>query len=155
MNNGTNNFQNFIGISSLQKALRNALIPTETTQQFIVKNGIIKEDELRGENRHILKDIMDGIYIEHSNASICSFSSDSKAECESFISWLNCKFTRFFVAINRTKLTGIITNDNFRFVPAPPTDKFDHIYTDEELYKAFNLPQKYIDIIESVIKERK
>lgn len=44
MNNGTNNFQNFIGISSLQKTLRNALIPTETTQQFIVKNGIIKED---------------------------------------------------------------------------------------------------------------
>lgn len=25
----------------------------------------------------------------------------------------------------------------------------------EELYKAFNLPQKYIDVIESVIKERK
>lgn len=41
MNNGTNNFQNFIGISSLQKTLGNALIPTETTQQFIVKNGII------------------------------------------------------------------------------------------------------------------
>ena len=47
----------------------------------------------------------------------------------------------------------IITNDNFRFVPAHPTGKSDHIYTDEELYKAFNLPQKYIDIIESVIKE--
>ena len=61
MNNGTNNFQNFIGISSLQKTLRNALIPTETTQQFIVKNGIIKEDELRGENRQILKDIMDDL----------------------------------------------------------------------------------------------
>ena len=62
MNNGTNNFQNFIGISSLQKTLRNALSPTETTQQFIVKNGIIKEDELRGENRQILKDIMDDYY---------------------------------------------------------------------------------------------
>ena len=55
MNNGTNTFQNFIGISSLQKTLRNALIPTETTQQFIVKNGIIKEDELRGENVRYLK----------------------------------------------------------------------------------------------------
>ena len=54
--------QNFIGISSLQKTLRNALIPTETTQQFIVKNVIIKEDELRGENRQILKDIMDDYY---------------------------------------------------------------------------------------------
>lgn len=85
----------------------------------------------------------------------CLFSSDNRAECESFVSWLNCRFTRFFVAINISKLTGILTNDYFRFVPAPPTGKFDHIYTDEELYKAFNLPQKYIDIIESVIKERK
>lgn len=112
----------------------------------------VRKTQFVGES-HIEED--NGIYIEHSNASICSFSSDSKAECESFISWLNCKFTRFFVAINPTKLTGIITNDNFRFVPAPPTGKFDHIYTDEELYKAFNLPQKYIDIIEAVIKERK
>ncbi len=112
----------------------------------------VRKTQFVGES-HIEED--NGIYIEHSNASICSFSSDSKAECESFISWLNCKFTRFFVAINPTKLTGIITNDNFRFVPAPPIGKFDHIYTDEELYKAFNLPQKYIDVIEAVIKERK
>ena len=90
-----------------------------------------------------------------SGASECTFCSDNKSECESFVAWLNCKFTRFFVAINISKLTGILTDDNFRFVPAPPTGKFDHIYTDEELYKAFNLPQKYIDVIESVIKERK
>lgn len=90
-----------------------------------------------------------------SGASECTFSSDNKSECESFISWLNCKFTRFFVAINISKLTGILTDDCFRFVPAPPSGKFDHIYTDEELYKAFNLPQKYIDVIEAVIKERK
>ena len=56
MNNGTNNFQNFIGISSLQKTLRNALIPTETTQQFIVKNGIIKEDELNDLIKQAQKD---------------------------------------------------------------------------------------------------
>ena len=90
-----------------------------------------------------------------SGASQCTFSSDNRAECESFVSWLNTKFTRFFVAINVSKLTGILTDDYFRFVPAPPSGKFDHIYTDEELYKAFNLPQKYIDVIEAVIKERK
>lgn len=88
-------------------------------------------------------------------ASTCSFSSDNKFECESFVSWLNTKFTRFFVAINISKLTVIICDNCFRFVPAPPSGKFDHIYTDEELYKAFNLPQKYIDVIETVIKERK
>lgn len=68
---------------------------------------------------------------------------------------INCKFTRFFLLCNISKLTVTFDNDYFRFVPAPPSGKFEHIYTDEELYKAFNLPQKYIDVIESVIKERK
>lgn len=93
--------------------------------------------------------------MQASGASCITFTSNSKDECESFISWLNCKFTRFFVACNISKLTGILTNDYFRFVPAPPTGKFDHIYTDQELYEAFDLPQKYRDVIEAVIKERK
>ena len=84
----------------------------------------------------------------------CVFSSDNRSECESFISWLNCKFTRFFIAINISKLNNILTNDYFRFVPAPHSGKLDHIYTDEELYKEFNLPQKYIDVIEAIVKER-
>lgn len=101
-------------------------------------------------------DTSDIVEIEtRAGASTCSFSSDNKFECESFVSWLNTKFTRFFVAINISKLTGIICDNCFRFVPAPPSGKFDHIYTDEELYKAFNLPQKYIDVIEAVIKESK
>ena len=73
---------------------------------------------------------------------------------ECHVQSINSKFTRFFILINISSLT--ILNDNtFRFVPAPPTGKFDHIYTDEELYKKFNLPQKYIDVIEAIIKERK
>lgn len=97
-------------------------------------------------------------------ASDITFRSDSEAECNSFVSWLNTRFTRFFVAINISKLTGILTDHCFRFVPAPTVldangnrvpGKFDHIYTDAELYKTFNLPQEYIDVIEAVIKERK
>ena len=94
----------------------------------------------------------------------CTYESDNIEECKSFISWLNSKFTRFFIAINISKLGPITTDDCFRFVPAPAVldnngnrvpGKFDHIYTDEELYKTFNLPQKYIDVIEAVVKERK
>ena len=90
-----------------------------------------------------------------STASACVYRSDNIDECKSLESWINCKFTRFFVFINLSKLTGILTNHYWRFVPAPPSGKFDHIYTDKELYQAFNLPQKYIDVIEAVIKERK
>ena len=84
-----------------------------------------------------------------------SFGSNDRKECESFISYINTRFVRFLVAITLSGETGMITNNTFRFVPAPPSGKFDHIYTDDELYKAFNLPQKYIDVIEAVIKERK
>ena len=87
--------------------------------------------------------------------SIAVYASDDLSECQSFLSWLKTKFVRFFVAVNISKLAPMMCNECFKLVPAPPSGKFDHIYTDEELYKAFNLPQKYIDVIEAVIKERK
>ncbi len=62
MGEKTNYYNNFIGISPLTKTLRNALIPTETTQKHIIEYGIIKDDELRKENRQILKTIMDDYY---------------------------------------------------------------------------------------------
>lgn len=85
----------------------------------------------------------------------CIYRSDNKEECESFKSWINSRLVRFMVLINVSGYSGLMSNDSFRFVPAPPSGKFDHIYTDEELYDAFNLPQKYRDVIEAVIKERK
>ena len=83
------------------------------------------------------------------------FASDNELESKSFLSWIDSKLVRFMLAINISKLSNIMCNNFFRFVPAPPSGKFDHIYTDKELYKAFNLPQKYIDVIEAVVKERK
>ena len=104
-----------------------------------------------------ISEILDTQLKKEPNSGTCtlSYEDDTEQGCKYFISWLNTKFTRFFIGVNQSKLTGIICNDCFRFVPAPPSGKFDHIYTDEELYKAFNLPQKYIDVIEAVIKERK
>lgn len=40
-----------------------------------------------------------------------------------------------------------------RFVPDPCA--FDHIFTDQELYEKYQLTDEEINIIESVIKERK
>lgn len=64
MNKNKNYFNDFIGISQLQKTLRNALIPTEVTSRHIIDNGIIRDDELRNENRQKLKTIMDDYYRE-------------------------------------------------------------------------------------------
>ena len=101
---------------------------------------------------------------EYSGLKEISFSSDSRAECESFISYINTRLVRFLLALNISSEGGMVTNDNFRFVPSPVyidsnnsivTGKFDHIYTDEELYRAFNISQEQIGIIEAIIKERK
>lgn len=83
------------------------------------------------------------------------FTSDNKNECEYFLSWIYTRFVRFLISINLGGLTGVANpnNDWWRFVPDPGT--FDHIFTDEELYKKYNLTPEEINIIESVIKERK
>lgn len=93
--------------------------------------------------------------LELSSDSFIFFESDDKSECESFISYLYTKLVRFLISCAIGTYKAWNKNETFRFVPAPPSGKFDHIYTDQELYKAFNLPQKYIDVIEAVIKERK
>ena len=56
------NFQEFIGVSPLQKTLRNELIPTETTKKNITQLDLLTEDEIRAQNREKLKEMMDDYY---------------------------------------------------------------------------------------------
>lgn len=89
-----------------------------------------------------------------SGTSMDVFTSDDIDECKSFYTWINSKFTRFFILINISSLT--ILNDNtFRFVPCPPHNSFDHLYTDKELYDWFNLPEEYREVIDSILRDRK
>ena len=82
------------------------------------------------------------------------FTADTIEECLYFNSWAYTRFVRFLLSLSLCGLTGIATSDEWwRFVPAPKA--FDHIFTDEELYKKYNLTDAEINIIESVIKERK
>ena len=53
------NFQEFMGVSPLQKTLRNELIPTETTKKNITQLDLLTEDEIRAQNREKLKEMMD------------------------------------------------------------------------------------------------
>lgn len=85
-------------------------------------------------------------------ASKCIFSSDKYCECENFVSWINTKFVRFLVGINTSKLTGILTDHYFRFVPKP--EGFLEKYTDDKLYKYYKLSENSIDIIERCISSK-
>lgn len=71
---------------------------------------------------------------------------------DSYISYINTKLIKMLlfagcVGPNASNL------EFWRFVPDPGA--FDHIFTDEELYKKYGLTQDEINLIESVIKERK
>ena len=76
---------------------------------------------------------------------------DSEDGAKSFISYFDTKLIKFLTILGICGTT--LTREFFRFVPDP--GKFDHIFTDEELYKKYNLTPEEIAIIESVIKERK
>jgi site-specific DNA-methyltransferase (adenine-specific) len=91
------------------------------------------------------------ISILSNNYSII-YSSDNIDNVKSFVSYVNTKYVRFCILIGLCALY-IVSNEAWRFVPDPGA--FDHIFTDEELYKKYNLTPEEINIIESVIKERK
>ena len=79
---------------------------------------------------------------------------DSFADLESaksYVSYLQTKFIRFMFLMAKCSL-HMQSNFSWRFVPDPGS--FDHIFTDAELYKKYNLTPEEINIIESVIKAR-
>lgn len=79
-------------------------------------------------------------------------SFDTAEEAKSYISYLETRFIRFMFLLAKTSL-HMQSEFSWRFVPDP--GKFDHIFTDKELYDKYNLTPEEIAIIESVIKERK
>lgn len=85
--------------------------------------------------------------------SVMTFSSDDEEKCKSFIKWTELRFTRFLFLCGLISRNSVGKDIAWRFVPDPGA--FDHIFTDEELYKKYNLTEEEINIIESVIKERK
>lgn len=114
------------------------------------------------ENSEIVENVGGDFITSILNSEIIFLSNDIK-ECKSFESWLSTKFVRLFIFGNISTRSNVFNNHYFRFVPAPPSGKFDHIYTDAELYEAFGLNKpeaqtkdgvRYKDIIEAVIKER-
>ena len=72
---------------------------------------------------------------------------DSYQEAENLITYLKTKFVRFLLA--QICISQHISRDTFSFVPL---QDFSKPWTDEELYKKYDLSQEEIDFIESMIK---
>lgn len=118
-----------------------------TTNIMPVDVGFDKNGQLFGLSRtYILEpnDVPKGSFID-----LIHF--DTKEQALSFQSYCNARPIRFLYFVG---ICGKAMNRRFwRFVPDPGA--FDHIFTDEELYKKYNLTDDEIKLIESVIKERK
>ena len=85
------------------------------------------------------------------DAYIVLATSDSIEELKCIMSYFNTKFVRGLTYCGCVG-TSAGCKEYWRFVPDP--GPFDHIFTDEELYKKYNLTDNEIDLIESVIKDR-
>ncbi len=73
----------------------------------------------------------------------------SEAEARNLAAYMRTRFVRFLVSLR--KITQNITRDSYRFVPSLP---MDHVWTDEELYKRYDISAAQIEFIESLIAER-
>ena len=63
-------YREFVGVTPVAKTLRNELRPVGHTQEHIIQNGLIQEDELRQEKSTELKNIMDDYYREYIDKSL-------------------------------------------------------------------------------------
>jgi hypothetical protein len=75
----------------------------------------------------------------------------TKKEAENFISYMKTKFFRFMLGIRLN--TQSVSKENFAFVP--DLEDYSAPWTDEELYKKFNLTRQERAYVESKIKELK
>ncbi len=78
---------------------------------------------------------------------IIPFSSEKMALVENCAGYLRTKFARFLISLTLTSMH--IAQRNFSFVPL---QDFNELWTDEKLYKKYNLSQEEIDYIESMIR---
>ena len=72
---------------------------------------------------------------------------DTTNECENVMSYIRTKFFRFLVLLRKN--TQHATSKVYQFVPL---QEFSHPWTDEMLYKKYNLTEDEIAFIESMIR---
>jgi site-specific DNA-methyltransferase (adenine-specific) len=148
---------NNYGYEFIKNKVFKPLFIADLPQQFRYRYRVSKLYSDRNINKH--NNVLNPANIEDSkDISILSdnylirYSSDNIDNVKSFVSYVNTKYVRFCILIGLCA-SFIVSNEAWRFVPDP--GPFNHIFTDEELYKKYNLTQEEINIIESVIKERK
>lgn len=129
---------------------------------YIKKSEITKNQELLTKKKILFPKIFgNGFYSDDTLRPIIALENEcctrtylvvdnnfkTLEECNSFISYINTKFVHFLFGL--IKNTQQASRDIYKFVPL--LDKYDHIYTDDELYKLFGLSVDEIKYIEDTV----
>jgi site-specific DNA-methyltransferase (adenine-specific) len=77
----------------------------------------------------------------------CLLGFGTEEFCKSLISYYRCKLIWYLVYMTNS---GTVSEESFINVPNP--GKFDHIYTNKELYARYKITSDEIKIIESIIR---
>jgi site-specific DNA-methyltransferase (adenine-specific) len=121
------NYKVFIGkVNPDRGGVNNA---SDKKMNVTTRVGILNPDEIMTETYLLLQ------------------SFENKKEAENCASFYKTKFVRFLISQTITSMN--ITKDNFQFVPL---QDFSEPWTDEKLYKKYNLTQEEINFIESMIR---
>ena len=98
-----------------------------------------------------IEDILKDKSIEHMPSEKCIYSQDSLEDCKIFLSYFNSKLLRFLVFINTSKMSNMLTDDVFRFVPYI---KLDRLLQNDEIYDICGITYKNREIINGIVKDR-
>lgn len=126
-----------------------SLEAVEINKDWVTKHKVILPRAIGTGDSRI--DVFKPIYAEPN--SCCSETYivvgcyDTKQECENVISYIKTKFFHFLVTLQKN--TMMAPKNVYSFVPM---QDFSKPWTDDELYKKYNLSQEEIDFIESMIR---
>ena len=91
------------------------------------------------------------VYLPPDSASTMTYlvagAFNTKAEADSFISYLNTRLVRFLIALR--KPTQHVIGKSFSFVPV---QDWDGVWNDEALYKKYQISKAEIAFIESIVR---
>jgi site-specific DNA-methyltransferase (adenine-specific) len=82
-----------------------------------------------------------------SETYLCIGPFDSKGQAESALSYLSCRLTRLLILLH--KPSQDTTRKVYTFVP---TQTWDRVWTDEELYLKYGITDDEITFIEQVVR---
>ncbi len=136
----------YVSIDDVQKNIENVDKWKISIGKLVPSNGEVGIDPSKGYMAMTQPRLLPPNYVITDSYLVLAFF-DTELEAVNFQKYMTTKFTRFLM--HETYSSMNISKSNFRFVPFLD---FKEEWSDEKLYKYFNLSKDEIDFIESMIR---